>query len=66
MSTNQSDKKAYRDIVKATSVFGGVQVFNILIGIVRSKIIAILLGPEGMGISGLLQSATSLITGLTS
>lgn len=66
MSTNDTEQKSYRQIVKATSIFGGVQVFNILIGIVRSKIIAILLGPTGMGISGLLQSATSLITGLTS
>jgi len=56
---------AYRAIFKATSLFGGVQVFNILIAIVRSKIVAVLLGPAGMGIAGLLTSTTSLIGGLT-
>lgn len=62
MSEQQS---SYRQIMKGTSVFGGVQVFNILIGILKSKIIAILLGPAGMGITGLLTSTTSLISGLT-
>ena len=51
--------------MKATSIFGGVQVFNILISVIRSKFIAILLGPAGMGISGLLLSTTGLINSLT-
>jgi O-antigen/teichoic acid export membrane protein len=67
-STNslvQENKVAYRQIMKATSIFGGVQVFQIIIGIIRSKFIAVLLGPQGMGIAGLLQSTTGLIAGLT-
>jgi len=56
---------SYRQIVKATSLFGGVQVFNIIIAIIRSKFIAVLLGPIGMGIAGLLTSTTSLISALT-
>lgn len=63
MSETQS---SYRNILKATSLFGGVQVFNVIISIVRSKFIAILLGPAGMGIAGLLTSTTSFITGITS
>ena len=51
--------------MKATSIFGGVQVFNIAIAIVRSKAIALLLGPAGMGIVGLLTSTTGLISSLT-
>lgn len=62
MSEQQS---SYRQIMKATSLFGGVQVFNILITIIRSKFIAILLGTTGMGISGLLTATTGLITGMT-
>ncbi|MDO5971124.1 O-antigen translocase [Flavivirga aquimarina] len=62
MKENQS---SYRQIMKATSLFGGVQVFNILISIVKSKAIAVLLGPKGMGIAGLLMSAISLISTLT-
>jgi O-antigen/teichoic acid export membrane protein len=59
------DKSGYRQIVKATSIFGGVQVFQILTRIIRAKFIAILLGPTGMGIAGLLGSTIQLISGLT-
>ena len=52
-------------MMKATSIFGGVQVFNILISVIRSKLIAVLLGPAGMGIAGLLTSTAGLITSLT-
>jgi O-antigen/teichoic acid export membrane protein len=58
-------QNSYRQILKATSLFGGVQVFLILIAIIKSKFIAVLLGPAGMGIAGLLTSATGLIGGLT-
>lgn len=61
----KENKASYRQIMKATSIFGGVQVFNILISIVRSKIIAVLLGPAGMGIAGLLTSTTGLVSALT-
>lgn len=60
------DKQSYRHIFKATSLFGGVQLFKILIELIKQKFIAILLGPTGMGISGLYLSATQLIQGLTS
>tara|TARA_B110000091_G_C13813310_1_gene476341 strand:- start:2382 stop:3881 length:1500 start_codon:yes stop_codon:yes gene_type:complete len=60
------EKASYRSIMKATSLFGGVQVFNILISIIRSKFVAILLGPAGLGIVGLLQSTIGLVTSLTS
>jgi O-antigen/teichoic acid export membrane protein len=62
MSEEQS---SYRQIMKATSIFGGVQVYNIVISIVRSKFIAVLLGPAGMGIAGLLTSTTNLIGNIT-
>jgi len=62
MSEQQS---SYRQIMKATSIFGGVQVFNIIIRIIRSKFVAILLGPTGMGITGLLNSTITLMSSLT-
>ena len=58
-------QSSYRQIMKATSIFGGVQVFNILISIIKSKFVAVLLGPEGMGIMGLLTSTTNLISRAT-
>ena len=62
MSEQQS---SYRQIMKATSLFGAVQVFNIIIAIIRSKFVAVLLGPTGMGIMGLLTSSTGIISRLT-
>src|SRR5690554_2395620 len=58
-------KSSYRQIVKATSLFGGVQFFQIVISIIRSKFVAVLLGPAGMGIVGLLTATTGLVAGLT-
>jgi PST family polysaccharide transporter len=51
--------------MKATSLFGGVQVIRILITIIRSKVMAQLLGPEGVGISNLLTRPLQLITTAT-
>lgn len=58
-------KSSYRQIMKATSLFGGVQFFQIVISVIRSKFVAILLGPAGMGIVGLLTATTGLVSGLT-
>ena len=58
-------KYEYRQVMKATSIFGGVQVLRIIISIIRNKFIAVLLGPAGMGIAALLTSATLFISGLT-
>ncbi len=58
-------KDSYRNVLKATSLFGGVQIVNILIAIVRSKFIALFIGPTGMGIASLLNSTLGLINGVT-
>jgi PST family polysaccharide transporter len=57
---------SYRSIFKATSLFGGVQVYQILIGIIKQKFVAILLGTSGMGIQGLYQSAILMVQSFTS
>lgn len=59
------DNNLYRIITKATAIFGGVQVVNILCSVVRTKIIAILLGSVGIGIIGLYNSAIETIVALT-
>mgnify|MGYP003294267614 CR=1 FL=1 len=63
---NTDQKSSYRRIFKATSLFGGVQVYQILIQIIKSKFVAILLGPSGFGIAGLYQSAIDLVKQVTS
>lgn len=62
---SDSNQSSYRSIFKATSLFGSVQFFQILIQIVKSKFIAILLGPAGVGIIGLYQSGMQLVQNIT-
>lgn len=62
MTENQSN---YRQIFKAASIFGGVQIFNILISVIKSKIIAILLGPGGIGLLGMLNSTLDVVKTIT-
>ncbi len=64
--TATSQTSSYRSIFKATSLFGGVKLYQILIGIIKSKFVAILLGPAGVGIQGLYQSSLDLVKGFAS
>ena len=58
-----TDSAEYRKVFKGISLFGGVQVYNVIISLIRGKIIAQFLGSEGMGLSGLyVSSLTILIT----
>ena len=50
------DGKSYRQILRSTSIIGGATVINILIGLVRVKMVAVLLGPAGVGLIGLFSS----------
>jgi O-antigen/teichoic acid export membrane protein len=58
-------KSSYLQILKTTSLFGGVQFFTIIISIIRTKFIAIFIGPAGMGIATLLNSTINIIGGIT-
>lgn len=58
-------KSSYLQILKTTSLFGGVQFFTIIISIIRTKLIAIFIGPAGMGIATLLNSTINIISGIT-
>lgn len=59
------EKKNYRTIVKATGLFGGTQVFTILCSIIKTKLVAIWLGAEGVGIIGLYNNTIDMISALT-
>lgn len=55
----------YGHVLKYTSLFGGVQGLNIIMGLVRNKLVALLLGPYGMGVVALLNSALTFISQAT-
>lgn len=58
---DKKNENSYSTILKRISAFGGVQIFNIVINLIRGKFVALFLGPEGMGISSLLTSSTGTI-----
>ncbi len=62
----ESKPTNYKSIFKATSIFGGVQLFNIFITLIRSKAVALFLGTAGMGLNGLFMSGLKLITTVAS
>jgi O-antigen/teichoic acid export membrane protein len=47
---------SYGHVLKYTSLFGGVQVLSIMIGLVRNKAMAMILGAGGMGFNALFTS----------
>lgn len=55
-----SAEGSYGQILKSSALIGGSQVANIAIGIVRTKAMAMLLGPAGFGLFGLYGSIASL------
>jgi antigen flippase len=55
-----SAKGSYSQILKSSALIGGSQVANIAIGILRTKAMAMLLGPAGFGLFGLYGSIASL------
>ena len=56
---------SYSHVLKYTGLFGGVQGLNILVGLVRNKLIAEILGPAGMGLASLFNSTVTFISQAT-
>ncbi|MDU1891837.1 MAG: O-antigen translocase [Dysgonomonas sp.] len=52
---------SYNQILKSTTILGGSQVFVILIGVIRTKIVAILLGTMGLGVIGVFYSIIDMM-----
>lgn len=58
-------EKNYKHVFKYTGLFGGIQGLNILVGLVRNKIIALLLGPVGLGLISIYNTASTLLQNST-
>lgn len=57
----KKDNSSYNQIIRSTAIFGGSQVLVVFIGLIRTKIVALLLGPVGIGIIGIYQSLSDMI-----
>ena len=58
------DESRYGEILKSTSLIGASSVINIAMSIVRLKVLAIFLGPAGIGLFGLYNVITDLTANL--
>lgn len=61
----ESGNSGYKSIIKSTTLFGGVKFIQAFLNLLRVKIIAIILGPTGVGFNGLYQSTISIISNIT-
>jgi len=55
-----SEGNSYRQILRSSSIMGGSQAISYLVGLVRIKAVALLLGPAGVGIVGLYTSTMNM------
>ncbi|MBN8716003.1 O-antigen translocase [Thermomonas sp.] len=55
---------SYRQILRSSSIIGGASVINIAVGLLRMKAAALLLGPAGVGLIGLLQNMLGTAAGI--
>jgi PST family polysaccharide transporter len=59
-----NDKETKKQILKSSSIIGGASFLTILIGLIKVKVLALLLGPAGIGIMGILTTIMSTGTAL--
>ena len=57
---------SHKTILKATSIFGMIQVLKMIISIIGNKFVAFFLGPIGIGTVGLLTNVLNIISSITS
>ena len=55
-----NSKDSYKQIVKTTGLFGGVEIIRILVNVLQTKVIAVLLGPTGVGLINMLTTVINM------
>jgi PST family polysaccharide transporter len=58
------DKPSYGEILKSSALVGGASAVTLLIGIVRTKALAVMLGPSGFGLMGAFMSIVDFMSGV--
>ena len=59
-SADRPPSASYQEILSSTAWIGGSSVINVGIGVIRTKAMAMLLGPAGFGLMGMLTSIADL------
>ena len=63
--TTEKTTDSYDHVLKYTGIFGGVQGLNIIVSLVRNKCVALLLGPNGMGLASLFNTTVTFLSQAT-
>ena len=58
---SKEGKHTYGQILKSSVLIGGSSVINLVLGSVRTKVLAVLLGPAGIGLMGLYSQISELV-----
>ncbi len=58
---NSPANNSYGQILKSTSLIGGSSLIKMAIGMVRTKFVAVLLGPAGVGLMGFYTAITGMV-----
>ena len=61
----EEKRQRYSHILKYTGLFGSVQILSILVGVIRTKLVAVLLGPQGMGLVAIFNSTIKFVSDST-
>lgn len=64
MTSQDQAKHSYGQILRSSALIGGASAINVAIGILRTKAIALLLGPSGLGVMSLYGSIADLATSI--
>jgi antigen flippase len=60
------NETSYRQILKSSTIIGGSQIINAIFGLLRTKAIALIIGPSGVGLLSTYQSLTQLASTMAS
>jgi PST family polysaccharide transporter len=58
---HEPETRRYRAVLKTTSVVGGASAITIVVGMVRTKFVAVLLGPAGVGLLGVYSQLAAVV-----
>lgn len=61
MKDSNTATSSYRNIMSSTAIFGGVQIINIGINVIRGKLVSMILHTTGMGILSVFSSAANVV-----
>ena len=60
-TSSSADDSTYSHVLKYTWLFGGVQGLSVLMGVIRTKLVALFLGPSGLALINIYNNVMALI-----